>query len=67
VSAPTDASEGTDTAVVSGWENTIGAGGRAWNLRDTVVHETRWDGIKGARMERRRDVVWSATPAPTAS
>ncbi len=67
VSCFDDSSEATDTAVVSGWENTIGAGGRAWNLRDTVVHETRWDGIKGARTERRRDVVWSATPAPTAS
>ena len=34
---------GYDTAVVSGYTDAIVARGRTWNLRDTVVHETRWE------------------------
>jgi hypothetical protein len=52
VSAPTDASEATDTGVVNSCDDAIAARGWTWNLRDTVVQvETRWEG-NGARMER---------------
>ena len=51
VSCFDDSSEATDTAVVSGCDDSIAARGRTWNLCDTVVHETRWEG-NGARMER---------------
>jgi hypothetical protein len=37
--------------------NAIATRGRTWNLRDTVVHETRWN-ENDARMERRKAIVW---------
>ena len=39
----TDASEATDASGVNSCVDAIAAGGRTWNLRDTVVHETRWE------------------------
>ena len=66
MSCSDDSSEATDTAVVRGCDDAIAALGRTCNLCDTDVHETRWEG-NGARMERRKAIVWSATPALTAS
>ena len=51
MSCSDDSSEATDTAVVNVCDDAIAARGRTWNLCDTVVHETRWEG-NGARMER---------------
>mgnify|MGYP006073949233 FL=1 len=52
----TDASEATIQS--DEWMgNAIATRGRTWNLRDTVVHETRWN-ENDARMERRKAIVW---------
>ena len=64
--APSGRLVGYDTAVVNVCGDAIAARNRTCNPRDTVVHETRWDG-NGARKESRKASVWSATPAPTAS
>ena len=42
VSAPTDASEATDTSVVNSCDDAIAGRGRTWNLR--VPWDTRRDG-----------------------